>query len=107
MNHRVDSGGIVYDHPSGIRIGVVDRGRGGIILDEDVYRDDGRYADEPTEDVLTRVADINANIGPLVFELLADDTGERAAQLRELGKHLRTLSVECLARADETHPPAA
>lgn len=101
MSHSVDSAGVVYDYPSGVRIGVVDRARGGILLDEDVYRDDGRFADEPTCDVLTRVADIGANIRPLVLDLLADNTGNRTLRLRELGKHLATLSKLCLARADE------
>lgn len=102
MSHRVDRHGIVYDHPTERRIGIVDRAGRGILLDEDVYRDDGRYADEPTCGVLERVADINANIGPLVLDLLADTAGEdRVRQLRELGKHLRTLSGECLTRAEE------
>jgi len=102
MSHRVDSHGIVYDHPTQRRIGVVDKAGRGIVLDEDVYRDGGRYADEHSYDVLERVADINANIGPLVLDLLADTAGDdRVRQLRELGKHLHTLSGECLTRADE------
>lgn len=107
MSHSIDSNGIAYDYPSGTRIGVIDRARGGILLDEDVYRDDGRFAVEPTCDVLTRVNDINANIRPLVLDLLGDNTGRRTEQLRELGKHLATLSQLCLARADESERYAA
>lgn len=45
LSHRIDYEGIVYDLDTGERIGVVDKGKGGIVLDEDVYRTDGRYDD--------------------------------------------------------------
>ena len=45
----VDLNGVVYDEDTGQRIGVADPNGGWIVLDEDVYRDDGRY-DEPSRD---------------------------------------------------------
>lgn len=50
MSYRVDDDGVVYDYDTGARIGVNDRGRYGYVLDEDVYRDDGRYENEGTRD---------------------------------------------------------
>ena len=44
---RVDLNGVVCDDDTGERIGVVVVGYSGTVLDEDVYRDDGRYDDEP------------------------------------------------------------
>lgn len=46
MSYRVDDDGVVYDYDTGVRIGVNDKGRYGYILDEDVYRDDGRSEQE-------------------------------------------------------------
>ena len=55
---------------------------------------------EPVVDVLCRVQQVNQRIGPLVIELLNDDT-DQAARLRELGRLLGSLSAQCFARAAE------
>ncbi|MGH3503295.1 MAG: hypothetical protein ACRDQA_20725 [Nocardioidaceae bacterium] len=100
MSYRIDCNGIVYDHPSGVRIGVVDRDRGGILPDEEAYGDDGPHADAAL-DILAGIADINTTIGLLVRQFSADDTEELALRLRELGEDLGRLSTECLIRADD------
>lgn len=57
---------------------------------------------EPVSDVLTRVAGVNRQIGPLLVELLNTAQGpEQAARLREVAQHLGSLSAELFARAAE------
>ena len=57
---------------------------------------------EPVADVLYRVQQANQRIGAVLVELLNQpDLGAQSARLRELGRHLGTLSAECLARAAE------
>lgn len=109
MSYCVGADGVVYDYVTGVRIGVNVSGRYGYVLDEDEYRDDGRYEtvevgtmNEPVADVLTRVAQTTQRIGPLLLELLNEpDTTVQNTRLREAGRHLGELSAECLARAAE------
>lgn len=57
---------------------------------------------EPVADVLTRVAELTRQIGPLLVELLNHpDSGEQAEQLRQLGGHVGALSAVLLARSAE------
>lgn len=63
---------------------------------------DGCVMAEPVADVLTRVANLTNRIGPLLVELLNyPDADEQAEQLRQLGRHVGSLSAELLARAAE------
>lgn len=65
-------------------------------------RRDGNDMSRPVSDVLASVADVNQRIGPLLVELLNTERGgAQAENLRELGRHLGSLSAECLARAAE------
>lgn len=57
---------------------------------------------QQVSDVLTRAAQMNRQIGPLLIELLnTPEVPEQTEQLRELGQHLGSLSAEVLARAAE------
>ena len=57
---------------------------------------------EPVADVLYRVQQANRRIGEVLVELLNHpDPAAQSVRLRELGRHLGTLSAECLARAAE------
>lgn len=62
MSHDIGWDGVVHDVDTGQRIGVVDTVCGGILLDEDVYRDDGRYDDE-TDVVADMAADARDWLG--------------------------------------------
>lgn len=53
-------------------------------------------------DALGRVAHATEKLGALLLELRDEpDVALRAARLREAGRHLGSLSAECLARAAE------
>lgn len=57
---------------------------------------------ESVADVLARVQDANQRVGAVLLELLNHpDPAVRSARLQELGRHLGSLSAECLASAAE------
>lgn len=94
MSRSVDADGTVFDPDTGERIGTLDPETGATVLNED-------RVDESVADVLVRVADVNRNIGLLLVELLNEAPLHTSTKLREIGRHLGSLSAECLGRAAE------